>query len=1038
MRSLLLLIALGCVLAGFAAAQQAMSLPDTARARTHFTRGNVFATHSQFDSANASAEQARAIYERAAHSYNDANSWDVYVRCLNLLGNNLRKQGEYEKALRILQQALHLGETKLGAVHAQVGITYGLIGVVYWSKGEYERVEEFYRKALTVKQQAFGENHLEVANGYNNFGIFYWNKGDYDLALSYYLKALAIRRSLYGENHAQVGQSYNNLGIVYWNKGDYERATEYYLKAQSVLLQTLEETDPAISNLYNNLAIIYDERGDYDMALAYYTKSRDLRRQTLGEEHPEVAASYANLGDTYYRKGQYREALDNLQRGLRIYQKSLEENHSNFAQCYLSLGLVHAALGEYDEALAQYELARQVYVKAFGAQHPDLAACYNMSGKVHAQRGEHTAAVRAYEQARALAQHAFGAQHPIVAEAEFNLGEIYFALREHAAALQHYQRALLALVPSFADTTLVSNPTASALPALPLLSDILRAKAEALAQSSAARPPRLEAMHAAFATHVLHADLLDRLRTDYQAEGSKLLLAQKARASYALALQSALQLYEVTRDSIYQHHAFAFAEKSKVAVLAEALQETKARQFAGMPDSVLEQERTLRIDLAYYDTQIQKEQQAGAERDSLRLVEFAQRHFKLKAQYQKFVENLEQHYPKYYALKYHRPVVAVNALQRALAAHEVLVEYFIGDRTIYIFTISPKQFTLTAQAKAADFDQTVTGLLRAVKKVEKAAFVQHSRALFEALLAPIQKTLAGAQRLIIIPDGKLCYVPFEALLTGAAPPAPIDFAKLPYLIRAFEISYHYSANLWHEAATPSVRDTVPAHASFVGFAPVFSDSVIASNTSADPLVASLRAVLVEGKHYGALPYTASEVAKIAALFARKNKTSAGYLHGQATEANFKQALPRYRYVHVATHGLLNEAQPKLSGLLFSPTPEAAQEDDGILYSGETYNLNTHAELVVLSSCESGVGQFVQGEGLMALTRGFMYSGVPNIVVSLWKVYDQHTSDLMLAFYQNLLAGKNYAASLRAAKLRMLTHSATALPVKWSAFVLVGR
>lgn len=375
-------------------------------------------------------------------------------------------------------------------------------------------------------------------------------------------------------------------------------------------------------------------------------------------------------------------------------------------------------------------------------------------------------------------------------------------------------------------------------------------------------------------------------------------------------------------------------------------------------------------------------------------------------------------------------------MQHALAANEALVEYFIGDSAIYIFTISSRQFALTTRAKPEGFEQTLRDFSRALKKVEKAAFIQHGRALYETLLQPVQSQLAGAQRLIIIPDGQLCYLPFEALLTRDT--NTHDYTKLPYLIRDYEISYHYSASLWHAAA-----QTVPRMATgFVGFAPVFSDSaqsgyVLAHHTQ-DPQYASVRAITLAGKRYGALPHSENEVATIAQLFKQKGQNSAGYFHLRATEANFKQALPRYRFIHIATHGLLNETQPKLSGLLFSQTADSAQAEDGILYSGETYNLNTNAELVVLSSCESGVGQLVQGEGLLALTRGFMYSGVPNLVVSLWKVYDKHTSDFMLAFYQGLLQEKGFGASLRAAKLNMLYNSSTAAPAKWSAFVLVGR
>lgn len=1020
----------------FAHLAQAQSLPDTTLARLYLTRSTDLASRTEIDSSNALAEDARTLWEQATQRAPDTNTWDGYARTLNLLGNNARKKGDFDKALQLLQLALQIGEGKLGGTHAQVGITYGLLGVVYWSKGEYARVEEFYHKALAIKRRAFGENHIEVAHAYNNFGIYYWNKGDYDLALSHYLKALEMRRALFGENSAQVGHSYNNIGIVYWNKGDHERAMQYYLKAQAVMQQYLAESDPAFGDLYNNIAILYDERGDYDMALVYYEKSHELRTKTLGENHPEVGASLANLGDTFFRKGDYEAAEKYLLRGLHIYKQTLEANHSSLAPCYLSLGLVHAARNEHEQALAYYDRAREVYTHAFGDTAPEVVKVYNNVGKSYSVLGQATAARQAHQQALTHARQAFGERHPLVAETYYHLGNLDFAQKNIATALRQYQRALLALTMSAADTSIFSSPPLEALPQLPWLNELLLAKAEALLAHAARTPHDLTAWHSAYAVQQLNIAALERLRMDYQAEGSKLLLAEKAHAVYAAALKTALLLYASTRDTNYQRHAFAFAEKNKAAILAEALQETKARQFAGIPDSVLEHERNLRLELTYHETQIQKEKSAEAEPAGRRLAELERRYFKLKTQYRQFVGALEEHYPKYYALKYRHAEVEIKRLQHALAANEALVEFFIGDRAIYIFTVSPSQFALITRDKPEGFEQTLLDFARAIKKVEKAAFIQHGRALYETLLRPVESQLAGAQRLIIIPDGQLCYLPFEALLTRDTNAR--DYTKLPYLIRDYEISYHYSASLWH-AATQSAPQIAEG---FVGFAPVFRDSAqsgyVLAHQTHDPQYASVRAITVAGKRYGALPHSENEVATIAQLFKQKGQTSAGYFHLRATEANFKQALPRYRFIHIATHGLLNETQPKLSGLLFSQTIDSAEVEDGILYSGETYNLNTSAELVVLSSCESGVGQLVQGEGLLALTRGFMYSGVPNLVVSLWKVYDKHTSDFMLAFYQGLLQDKGFGASLRAAKLNMLYNPSTAAPAKWSAFVLIGR
>lgn len=1014
----------------------AQGIPDTVQARIYLTRGAELAARAQLDSANVLTEQARVIFDRATQRFNDGNAWAGLVSALNLLGNNARKQGAYDKALALLQDALQRGESRLGAAHAQVGISYGLLGMVYWNKGEYALVEPYLQKALLLKRQAFGENHLEVAHAYNNFGIYYWNKGDYERALSHYLKALEIRRTLFGEHHVQVGHSYNNIGIVYWNKGDYERAMQYYLKAQTVLLQTLEETDPAISNLYNNLAILYDERGDYDMALVYYSKSCALRQRLLGENHSEVGASFANLGDTYYRKGEYAEAEKNLLRGLRIYEQTLEKNHSNFAQCYLSLGMTYAARNEQTQALAYYERAREVYTNAFGANTPEVTTVYNKMGESYAALGRHDAAQAAQQQALAIARQALGGRHPLVAETEYHLGNLFFVQKKNEAALRHYQNALLALTVAANDSAVSSNPPLETLPQLAWLSELLGAKAQALHARFNTTHNDIATLHAALATHHLNAAALERLRTVYQSEDSKLLLAEHTHANFEAAIKTALALYAATHDTAYLRQAFVFAEKSKAAVLAEALYESRARQFAGIPDSVLERERELRLELTYCETQIQKEKSAGAERDSARQAEFEQRRFKFQTEHQNFITHLEKNYSKYFELKYHRAEIQIDQLQRALAPYDMLLEYFVGDSSLYVFAISPQRFHVITQKKPQDFDYTVAEFLRAIKKVEKPAFVQHGRRLHEILLRPLQTELAGVRSLRLIPDGVLCYVPFEALLTRTSPAR--DYSKLPYLIRDYEISYHASAHLWQESMNiaPQVSE------GFAGFAPVFNDSTqsgyIFAQQADDPQFADLRAITVAGKRYGPLPHSEKEVAAIAQLFARKGQSSIAYFHQQATEANFKQALLQPRFVHVATHGLLLEEQPKLSGLLFSQTQERANTEDGVLYSGETYNLHTRAELVVLSSCESGVGRFVQGEGLLALTRGFMYSGVPNLMVSLWKVYDKHTSTLMLAFYENVLRRENFGAALRAAKLRMLNEPATAAPAKWSAFILIGK
>jgi CHAT domain-containing protein len=222
------------------------------------------------------------------------------------------------------------------------------------------------------------------------------------------------------------------------------------------------------------------------------------------------------------------------------------------------------------------------------------------------------------------------------------------------------------------------------------------------------------------------------------------------------------------------------------------------------------------------------------------------------------------------------------------------------------------------------------------------------------------------------------------------------------------------------------------------------------------LKVNLREAPADGEHMvSQLPATEEELRAIIRLFESQQKKATGYFHRKATETNFKSIDNRdYDLIHIATHSLKDEGRYLLSGLIFSPPGDSENtgagdnqnenksisfnQEDGILYSGEIYNLNLNAELIVLSSCESGVGQLVKGEGMMALNRGFFYSGIRNIIFSLWKVEDRSTSRLMIAFYRNILDGRRYCRALQKAKLELIKNPYTAFPKYWSGFVLVGK
>jgi CHAT domain-containing protein len=319
--------------------------------------------------------------------------------------------------------------------------------------------------------------------------------------------------------------------------------------------------------------------------------------------------------------------------------------------------------------------------------------------------------------------------------------------------------------------------------------------------------------------------------------------------------------------------------------------------------------------------------------------------------------------------------------------------------------------------------------------------MQSSYKLYRILITPIEGKIAEKNKLIIIPDGMLYSIPFEALISQSADSD--DFTALDYLIKHYDISYHYSANLWLSGLQ---AETSTKSAGFVAFAPVFSDqlnnSYLASRSTEPEIdVSYLRSASIseEGtrKRFIPLPASEQEVSAIARLFKQQGQNADLFLNQQATEEQLKSIAKDYRYVHIATHGWMDEDRPKLSGLAFSQPPDSTFIEDGILYAGEMYNLELNADLVILSACESGIGKLVRGEGPLTLTRGLLYAGADNIIISLWAVPDIDTGNLMVDVYQHMLSGKSYPQALRAVKLKMIQAGKTAFPAKWSGFVMVG-
>ena len=1010
---------------------------DTSEARQYMNRGRLLLNEAQYDSALHAFKCAKHVYQKTLESL---DLWDLYIESMTYIGKAYLRQMQLGPASETLSEALDLANDKLEENHFGFALIYNELATLAFRKSDLERALEFDKKSLDIKMHHHGRIHESVASGFYNIGLTYEDLGDYDRALYCFLQSRDILMALRKTDSPAIASAYYGIGNIYIKKGHFDMAFEPLQKALALRRKHFSEKHPLIAETYHAIGFYYKETSDLDQAIEYFKKSVSIYSDCLGPDHPSVAYGNNNIGTAYWDKGDSEEALRYFNKSLEGKIKIFGEKHPSVANTYGNMGRIYLKLEAYREAFQYIRKSLDIRLEILGDQHPSVVLDYQYLGIAYQKLSDTHKALRNFEKALSLQLSNSGENHPTVANIYNEIGTLFMKTEAYEKALQSFQKSLMALVPAFEPSDPYQNPPLEGSLSDQFMLEALHLKAKTIRELYLTRSGTAEDLKASLNTSILALDLIDQMRISYRAEGSRLFLGEKAAVVYEYAIETALILADVTGDSAYQRMAFGFAEKSKFSTLALYIQELRARQFAGIPDDMLHQEKTLKTDLVYYNTELQRELEKKSSGDAARIKACQDTIFTLNQACRTLIRTFETNYPEYFALKYKTQTIPVNELQKQLNDSTLLIEYFVGENMLTVFTLSNRHMDVVTSDCDSSLARRVRSLNRAISKMETNKFLELSRTLYQQLIEPVRPHVAGNSKLIIIPHGILYRLPFEVLLTETPISArPVDFTKQAYLVRSHEIAYHCSATLFADTYT---RKTVSAACSFAGFAPVFSDSatrIAATNSRPDRSLSEPdeRSVRVSGKTYPALKYSQKEVREIIQRFERTGLTATGYFREDASEQNFKMIGGQCRYLHIASHGIVNETNPWLTGILFSQPSESNPAEDGILYSGELYNLSLNAELVVLSSCESGVGKLVKGEGLMALTRGFLYAGADNLLVSLWKVSDKHTSDLMGDFYQYVLNGDGFSTALRKAKLELIGRPGTAFPKSWGGFVLLG-
>ncbi|WP_158597800.1 CHAT domain-containing tetratricopeptide repeat protein [Aquimarina sp. AD10] len=1021
---------------------------DTLVAYQHFVKAGALLANDQY-------EESIQYFEKALPIYKKAKAWERVARCHNkiskiywknrdfkeslisgesaikisikYLSKNNREEAdyfdnlgsicflkqEYDNALEYYQRSLGIRIEKFGIHHTETSASYFNVGLTYYEKQEYDRSLLFIKRASSVRIKEFGKNSKETAKCYEVIGKLYRRKAEYDKALMYLKERLLILINIYGNDHIDVTSALDLIGLTYKNKGEYDKALDYYKRAISIIDKikiskvSKDKTDK-LSSVHNNIGIIYKYRGEYNSALKYLKQACVLYIQKLGENNPRVAIYYNNIGNVYRLKGEYDQALKYYNKALGIRRQTFNRGHYDITYSYNDIGELYNLKKEYNTAIQYIDKALKIRNQIFGKTHPEVADSYESLGKVYENIKDYKTALINYQKALQIRLNVFGERHPKVALSYTIIADMYRLQSDVVNSLQYYENAITA--------NKKLNYTSNSYLDQNIVLSSLSGKANAY-QKKYQKSKDVKDIDKAIENYQKADVLLHKIRQSFTTYEDKVTFAKKATAIYQGAIASQLLLYKVTKNQEALESAFYYSEKSKANTLKELLASANARNFIGLPKKVLELEKELRIDQAFYQSKI-TEERSKQEIDSSKVVDYENRLFDISKRQDSLTTILEKDYPKYHQLKHKNALVSVSDMQQKLKANTTLLEFFVSDSVAYTFTISKDKLDVK-EVVVSDVSKDIEILkefiiAKDIQKYKKVAY-----GLYSQLIAPIKDKLTGGDELIIVPDGALWHCNFELLLTQQD--ASNNPKSLSYLLKEFAISYANSASLLFQSSnTKSVHQEKEDCLAFS-----FSDST----TVVDAKTMSLATLRNAGDD---LPGTRREIREISEIIDGQY-----YFGSQAIESNFKRNANRYNILHLALHGDVDHKRPENSKLYFTKSKDTI--DDNLLYAHELFAMDIPAELTVLSACNTGTGKVAKGEGIMSLGSAFQYAGTKSLLLSSWAVSDQTTPELMKYFYTNLKEGMNKSKALQQAKLQYLqtANLDRVHPWYWGGFYVVG-
>ena len=769
---------------------------------------------------------------------------------------------------------------------------------------------------------------------------------------------------------------------LYIDQRAFDKALDICYEAEQFLKQFPQKRrfSDYLLSIYTRQAISYKNQHKLEQSILKYRQNIELSEAVFGYDYEKVAFAHKLLG-----------------------------------RALLSQGLARGDAQILDAALFHLKKSADLHQQQKQVNKSELGEVYVSIGGVYQGKKRYKLAIRFYQQAYDLFKDIYGSLNPYLVPLYSRWSGLYNHLKQYDEELKLLQKMLVANSHQHRSLNIYTTPKIGdyynlGYQVLGLINKaiVFRNRSQSILDL------KQSLRHSLIADSVIKYHYRSVFRKNDRLLVANYIKALNSGRSGKNVLHTCNSLYQLTGQKAYIDTAFYFIERGNASYLMSMLAESNAKKFADIPPKLLKIEAGLRKNVTKYQSLLVSKP-GQQTRDSL---------VKFNLRYETLIRQLEQQYPKYAQLKLDTKPVGIKQIKAYLKSTEALLGYSLSYGNVnHVLLITKKQTRLIPLSFIKNLDEYTQAYYQQLQSEARLQrFAKASHDLYQVLFLPLKQYLKGIKKLIVIAPS-LESTPLEALVTKQ--PSELltsDFAKLDYLSNHFQISYHYSATLWYQSQMEKTKFK-PNQLHLAAFAPFSGGKGHIFKTT-------------RGTGLN-LPESKIEVLSIFNL-CKANKLSAKVnLASSATKEQFIQTSKNAYIIHIASHSEANRKNAGLAKIRFSGC-EVGQGLSGCLLASEIYNLELNTDLLVLSSCESGVGKLVEGEGVMSLARSFLYAGARNIVFSLWEVDDAYTRELMVTFYGQFLGKKktSYSKALQLAQQKLKQQGVH--PKHWAGIVMIGK